>query len=1045
VKEKEVILDQHEYQGKRVNSRETTKKQQEQQETPENSSEHQKRGKYFKTLYRAGELWIFKMMKEMDPGDLDEQQIKVRPLWKRYNKELRILGVFFFCGLLVVAVPFLVNKYEFNLDDPALQKDGEDGTCRIASGFRVDCLPEFDNMTQDMDEAVLKICESRGCCWDSSMSPSCYHSLPAYSSSAKVLSIESTAGGVVSGTLTSPDLLNPTSGAAPNPPNLPFSASTDSQGLHALVVLGEESPPLEGEPCTENCPIQVALGCPGTEYPASKDLAASCLDKMLTVRLKTQHGLPAQEDWARSHFGPIVIGEALSQISLYLPSSRILAPGLSEFAWSGIRESWQFGFGPSSSLHLPLVLVFHPNSQWMMLWLETDRPGEQVISPGAGGQALLTWTVMGGPLKIHLLTQPTLDELLKQMQTLFYKDSGPQLPPSWTLGYHLCRSVGGPDGPIYRENQIIAPMLNEWMPFDSDCIDERLFDYAFHPALNSQLEPLFLLDLIVDELTSLGKGFVLPMMIQTNKEPCETMACAVFSKSNNSLVLGQLDNVDVAFPDPVDPNVAEWIASGYNATTANLNEMPKGLLLRDIRPTDQSDDAAECEQVQYKPRGLELGETVCPLHWLPSTNGSLLSAHAKYSRATASAFSSIPDSEVPYLFSDVYSIGQTGGYLGSEAPATWEAMAGALREVLILGLSGQSVVAMPACGTHMPLLEEGELTASREDLSLLCLRWFQLAALMPSLRSHFTGKVDVTEDPNDMWRTRMPNTLLTSHKEYVAWAIQRRYQLAPYLLTLQTDWAKSGVPLVKPMLAEFLSPQFFSTWRQFMLGPDLMVAPVLEEDPEISVQIPTGTWFDLYSKIRVESSSDNHILDIRTHLYSIPVFQRGGSVVTLFSNTTNTTSLDDTVSKSGLKLSVALACPPSPRFSSRSILPCQASTSIPNLLTMDQGSEDPRAAVKASSKAGTGSVNITVTGSVVSDNPLKLDFIDIVGLDGIEEDMKVVVPGLPDGGALPKCEQTDGGSGGVREKCYSVDTDKELLQLVSLGVDIQNLEINFNP
>ena len=67
-----------------------------------------------------------------------------------------------------------------------------------------------------------------------------------------------------------------------------------------------------------------------------------------------------------------------------------------------------------------------------------------------------------------------------------------------------------------------------------------------------------------------------------------------------------------------------------------------------------------------------------------------------------------------------------------------------------------------------------------------------------------------------------------------------------------------------------------------------------------------------------------------------------------------------------------------------------------------KGSEDPRAAVKASSKAGTGSVNITVTGSVVSDNPLKLDFIDIVGLDGIEEDMKVVVPGLPDGGALPK-------------------------------------------
>jgi len=268
--------------------------------------------------------------------------------------------------------------------------------------------------------------------------------------------------------------------------------------------------------------------------------------------------------------------------------------------------------------------------------------------------------------------------------------------------------------------------------------------------------------------------------------------------------------------------------------------------------------------------------------------------------------------------------------------------------------------------------------------------------------------------------------------------------LAPYLLTLQTDWANSGVPMVKPMLAEFLSPQFFSTWRQFMLGPDLMVAPVLEEDPEISVQIPTGTWFDLYSKIRVESSSDSYILDIRTHLYSIPVFQRGGSVVTFFSNTTNSTSLKEAADRSGLKLSVALACPPSPRFWSRNILPCQASTSIPSLLTTDQDPEAPRATVEASSQAGTGGVNITVTGSVGSSIPL--DFVDIVGLDGIEEDMKVMVPGLFEGGALPKCEQTDGvESGGVREKCYSVDTDKELLQLISLGIDIQNLAITFNP
>ena len=56
--------------------------------------------------------------------------------------------------------------------------------------------------------------------------------------------------------------------------------------------------------------------------------------------------------------------------------------------------------------------------------------------------------------------------------------------------------------------------------------------------------------------------------------------------------------------------------------------------------------------------------------------------------------------------------------------------------------------------------------------------------------------------------------------------------------------------------------------------------------------------------------------------------------------------------------------------------------------------------MEAFSQAGTGGVNITVTGSLESSIPL--DFVDIVGLDGIEEDMKVMVPGLFEGGALPK-------------------------------------------
>ena len=48
--------------------------------------------------------------------------------------------------------------------------------------------------------------------------------------------------------------------------------------------------------------------------------------------------------------------------------------------------------------------------------------------------------------------------------------------------------------------------------------------------------------------------------------------------------------------------------------------------------------------------------------------------------------------------------------------------------------------------------------------------------------------------------------------------------------------------------------------------------------------------------------------------------------------------------------------------------------------------------MEALSQAGAGSVTISVTGSEAPGIPL--DFVDIVGLDGIDEKMIVVVPGF---------------------------------------------------
>ena len=85
------------------------------------------------------------------------------------------------------------------------------------------------------------------------------------------------------------------------------------------------------------------------------------------------------------------------------------------------------------------VRGMHPNSDWFLVWLETDYPGEIVVTEGTGTRPLVTWTTMGGPIHVHLVTAHSVTELLAKQRELI----GPPLtPPLWTLGYNLCRNSG---------------------------------------------------------------------------------------------------------------------------------------------------------------------------------------------------------------------------------------------------------------------------------------------------------------------------------------------------------------------------------------------------------------------------------------------------------------------------------------------------------------------------------------------------------------------------------------------------------------------------
>ena len=82
---------------------------------------------------------------------------------------------------------------------------------------------------------------------------------------------------------------------------------------------------------------------------------------------------------------------------------------------------------------------------------------------------------------------------------------------------------------------------------------------------------------------------------------------------------------------------------------------------------------------------------------------------------------------------------------------------------------------------------------------------------------------EMTGGPNEIWS--FGGDVYAILKDYV----MLRERLRPYLHA-QARWAcKTGVPIMRPLLVEF--PQDDTCWGvddQFMFGPDLLVAPVVE-------------------------------------------------------------------------------------------------------------------------------------------------------------------------------------------------------------------------
>jgi len=180
---------------------------------------------------------------------------------------------------------------------------------------------------------------------------------------------------------------------------------------------------------------------------------------------------------------------------------------------------------------------------------------------------------------------------------------------------------------------------------------------------------------------------------------------------------------------------------------------------------------------------------------------------------------------------------------------------------------GEAVVfarSATAGGQTMPVHWGGDCESTFAAMAESLRGGLSLAASGFSFWSHDIGGFEGTPEP-EIFKRWIAFGLLSSHSRLhgsnsyrVPWLVdeesvevlrhftEQKMRLMPYLQMAAEEAYSQGIPLMRPMFLEFPEdPGCAPLDRQYMLGPDLLVAPVMNPGGEVSFYLPEGTWTHL--------------------------------------------------------------------------------------------------------------------------------------------------------------------------------------------------------
>ena len=77
--------------------------------------------------------------------------------------------------------------------------------------------------------------------------------------------------------------------------------------------------------------------------------------------------------------------------------------------------------------------------------------------------------------------------------------------------------------------------------------------------------------------------------------------------------------------------------------------------------------------------------------------------------------------------------------------------------------------------------------------------------------------------------------------------IELRMRLLPYLYNAYADYAQNGVPPIRSMVLEKFEDGLNDDTSMYMFGPDILVAPLVDDQTKRSILLPSGRWYDFFT------------------------------------------------------------------------------------------------------------------------------------------------------------------------------------------------------